>query len=72
MMNRMQDKIAQRLTGAELAPIFQQPDTPLKLTQNIMDVSKAEKMLSFRADTPLEVGIGHQIEYQRELLEATS
>jgi UDP-glucose 4-epimerase len=54
-----------RLLGSNLEPIYKRPETPLKYTQNIMDVSKADKLLGFRAATSLEDGLAHQIEYQR-------
>ncbi|GAA2116279.1 NAD-dependent epimerase/dehydratase family protein [Actinomadura alba] len=64
-------EIAKRITGSTQEPKYVKPETPHKFTQNIMSATKAEKRLGFVAETPLEVGIGHQIEFQRARLEPT-
>jgi hypothetical protein len=59
------------LTGTTKSPDYQQPDRPLSLTQNMIDVANGEKLLGSVADPTLEVGIGHQFEFQRAQMETT-
>jgi len=54
-----------KVTGSDLAPEFR-PEEQMFVTHRVGSIDKAERLLGFRASTPLEAGLRSVVEWRRK------